>query len=60
MKYSRGDVVKFKLQSGEIEEGDVQFVEKRSNGEILYVNSFSSWAYKVPEKRVLRRVPARK
>jgi hypothetical protein len=60
MKYSRGDVVKFKLQSGEIEEGDVQFVEKRRNEEILYINSFSRWAYKVPEKRVLRRVPAKK
>ena len=60
MKYSVGDIVKFKLESGEIEEGDVRFVEKRRNGEILYINSFSRWAYKVPEKRVVKRVRVKK
>ncbi len=60
MKYSIGDIVKFKLESGEIEEGDVQFVEKRRNEEILYINSFSRWAYKVPEKRIVKRVRVKK
>ena len=60
MKYSVGDIVKFKLESGEIQEGDVQFIEKRRNEEILYINSFTRWAYKIPEKRVVSRIPARK
>ncbi len=60
MKYSRGDVVKFKLESGEVHEGDVQFVEERRNGEVLYINSFSRWAYKVPDERVVKRVRVKK
>ncbi len=60
MKYSVGDIVKFKLESGEIQEGDVRYVEKKRDEEILYINSFSKWAYKVPEKRVVRRVRVRK
>ncbi len=60
MKYSRGDIVKFKLESGEIQEGDVQFVEKRHNGDLLYINSFTRWAYKVPDERVVARVRAKK
>ena len=56
MKYSVGDIVKFKLGSGEIEEGDVRFVEKKRSGQILYINSFSRWAYKVTEKRIIKRI----
>ena len=60
MKYSVGDIVKFKLESGEIEEGDIQYIEKRRSEEILYINSFSRWAYKVPDKRIVRRIRAKK
>ncbi len=56
MKYSIGDIVKFKLESGEVHEGDVQFIEKNINEDILYINGFSGWAYKIPEKRVVSRV----
>ncbi|HWQ96146.1 MAG TPA: hypothetical protein VN368_02115 [Candidatus Methylomirabilis sp.] len=57
MKYSRGDIVEFKVGSDETHKGQVQFVEKNYNEEILYVDSFSGWAYKVPEKRVVSLVP---
>ncbi len=60
MKYSVGDVVKFKLESGEIEEGNVQYVEKMRSEEILYINSFSRWAYKVHERRIVGRIRAKK
>jgi hypothetical protein len=60
MKYSIGDIVKFKLESGEIEKGDVQFIEKKRRERILYINSFSRWAYKVPEKRIISRVRVKK
>lgn len=53
MKYSKGDIVKFKLESGEVHEGDVQYIESTRRGEILYINSFNRWAYKVPEKRII-------
>ena len=57
MKYTRGDVVEFKVGSYETHKGQVQFVEENFNEEILYVDSFSGWAYKVPEKRIVSRVP---
>ncbi len=60
MKYSKGDIVKFKLQTGEVQEGDIQFIERTRRGEILYINSFNRWAYKVPEKRVISRVRLKK
>ena len=60
MKYSRGDIVKFKLESGEIQEGNVQFVEKKQHGDVLYINSFNRWAYKVPDERVVARVSVKK
>ncbi|GFO97039.1 hypothetical protein ig2599ANME_1238 [groundwater metagenome] len=60
MKYSKGDIVKFKLESGEVQKGDVRYIEKTRHGEILYINSFSRWAYKVPEKRVISRVRLKK
>ena len=53
MKYSRGDVVEFKIGSNETHKGQIQFVEENYNEDILYVNSFSGWAYKVPEKRIV-------
>ncbi len=60
MKYSKGDIVKFKLETGEVQKGDIQFIESTRRGEILYINSFNRWAYKVPEKRVISRVRMKK
>ncbi len=54
MKYSTGDVVRFKIGRDDIQEGEVQVVEENPNEDILYINSFSGWAYKVSEKRVTR------
>ncbi len=56
MKYSTGDVVRFKIGRDEIQEGEVQVVEENPNEDILYINSFSGWAYKVSEKRVVSRL----
>ncbi len=53
MKYSTGDVVRFKIGKEEIQEGEVQAVEENLNEDILYVNSFSGWAYKISEKKVV-------
>ncbi len=56
MKYYIGDIVKFKLESGEIQEGDVQYIESTIRENILYINSFSGWAYRVPEKSIVSRI----
>ncbi len=56
MRYSRGDVVRFKVGSNEIHEGKVQIIEKSREADILYINSFSGWAYKVTEKSVVSRI----
>jgi hypothetical protein len=56
MKYSTGDVVRFKIGRDEIQEGEVQIVEENPNEDILYINSFSGWAYKISEKRVVSRL----
>jgi len=56
MRYTKGDVVEFKVGSNETHKGQVQFVEEDYNEDILYVDSFSGWAYKVPEKRIVSRV----
>ncbi|MCZ7401613.1 MAG: hypothetical protein O8C61_05270 [Candidatus Methanoperedens sp.] len=56
MRYSRGDVVEFKVGSNDKHTGQVQFVEEDNNENILYVDSFSGWAYKVPEKRIISKV----
>jgi len=53
MKYTIGDNVRFKLKNGEVEEGNIQFIEKSRYEEIFYINSVSRWAYKVPEKRII-------
>lgn len=55
MKYSVGDIVKFRIESGEIQEGDVQFIDMIHNRKILYINGFRGCAYKVPEKNVISR-----
>jgi hypothetical protein len=60
MKFSKGDVVKFKLESGEVQKGDIRYIEKTHRGEILYINSYNRWAYKVPEKRVISRILIKK
>lgn len=56
MKYSSGDTVKFKLKSGEMLEGAVLFIESRQHENVLYINGSDRWAYRVPEKRILRHV----
>ncbi len=56
MRYSRGDVVRFKVGSNEIHEGKVQIIEKNHDEDILYINSFSGWAYKITEKSVVSRI----
>ncbi len=57
MKYTEGDTVKFKLKSGELLEGDVLFIERSPREDVLYINSSNRWAYRVPEKRIISRVP---
>lgn len=56
MRYSSGDVVEFKVGSNEKHTGQVRFVEEDYNENILYIDSFGGWAYKVPEKRIISRV----
>ncbi len=56
MKYSTGDVVRFKIGSDDVQEGEIQVVEENHNEHILYINSFSGWAYKVSENRVISRI----
>ncbi len=56
MKYSTGDIVRFKIGRDEIQEGEIQIVEQSHNEDIIYINSFSGWAYKVSEKKVVSRL----
>ncbi|VVB91986.1 Uncharacterised protein [uncultured archaeon] len=51
--YSIGDIVRFKIGADEIQLGEIQFIEKDRNETILYINSFSGWAYKVSEKKIV-------
>ena len=51
--YSIGDIVRFKVGSDEIQLGEIQFIEKDRNETLLYINSFSGWAYKVSEKKIV-------
>ena len=56
MKYYKGDIVKFKIGSIETDKGEVKFIEENCNIQsILYINSHSGWAYKVPEKKIVSR-----
>ncbi len=53
MRYTIGDNVRFRLESGEVEEGNIQFIEKCSQGDIYYINSINRWAYKISGKRII-------
>lgn len=53
MKYFAGDIVKFRLKSGDVHEGEVLFVENKRNGDVLYINAFNRQAYRIDEKRVI-------
>jgi len=57
VKYSSGDTVKFKLKSGEIQEGDILFIERSLREDILYIKCSTRRAYKVPEKKIISSVP---
>jgi len=59
MRCSKGDIVRFKVGTDEIQEGEIQVIEKSHDENILYINSFSGWAYKVTEKRIVSRVPVK-
>ena len=39
MKYTIGDNVRFKLESGEVHDGNIQFIEKNKNEEIYYITA---------------------
>jgi len=56
MRYTIGDAVRFKLESGEVQEGNIQFIEKSSCEEIYYINSYNKWAYKIPGKKIVSQV----
>lgn len=53
MRYTVGDNVRFQLESGEVHEGNIQFIEKNKNEEIYYINSSSRWAYKIPGNKII-------
>ncbi len=54
-KYSTGDTVKFRLKSGEIQKGDVVFIERSRRGDMVYINSSDRRAYRIPEKSIISR-----
>jgi len=56
MKYTIGDAVRFKLESGEVQEGNIKYVEKSKYEEIYYINSFKRWAYKIPGKKIISKI----
>jgi len=56
MAYTIGNNVRFKLESGEIQEGNIQFIEKSKYEEIFYINSFNRWAYKISGKRIISQI----
>jgi hypothetical protein len=60
VKYSSGDTVKFKLKSGETQEGAVLFIERSLREDILYILCSKRRAYRVPENKILSRVPENK
>ena len=53
MTYNLGDKVRFKLESGEVHDGNIQFIEKNKNEEIYYINSSSRWAYKILGEKII-------
>jgi hypothetical protein len=56
MIYTIGDNVRFKLESGEVQEGNIQFIEKNRYEEIFYINSFNRWAYKITGKKIISQI----
>lgn len=52
MKHTIGDAVRFRLESGEVQEGNIQFIEKGNSEEIYYINS-SRWAYKISGEKII-------
>jgi hypothetical protein len=56
MRCSIGDIVRFKVGTDEIQEGKIQAIEKSQDEEILYIDSFSGWAYKVAQKKIISRI----
>jgi len=59
MRYSIGDIVEFKIGSIETDKREVKFIEEDCSENILYINSHSGWAYKVPEKKIVSLSPDR-
>lgn len=55
MRYSIGDIVEFKIGSIETDKGEVKFIEEDCNENTLYISSYSGWAYKVPEIKIVSR-----
>ncbi len=55
MEYSTGDTVKFRLKSGEVQKGDVVFIERRVHGNMVYINSANRTAYRIPERSIISR-----
>jgi len=53
MIHNIGDNIRFKLESGEVQDGSIQFIEKNKNEEIYYINSSSRWAYKIPGRKII-------
>ncbi len=53
MEYSTGDTVKFRLKSGEIQKGDVVFIERSRRGDMVYINSANRTAYRISEKSII-------
>jgi len=53
MIYNIGDTVRFKLGSGEVQEGNIIFIEKSRYEETFYINSSSRWAYKIPGEKII-------
>jgi len=53
MIHNIGDIVRFKLESGEVQEGNIIFIEKSRYEETFYINGFSRWAYKIPGKEII-------
>jgi len=53
MRYSKGDIVEFKIRSIETDKGEVKFIEEDCDESTLYINIHSGWSYKVPEKKIV-------
>lgn len=56
---SVGDIVKFEVGS-DTEKGKVRFIEKTGDGDILYIDGFSRWAYKVSQDRIISHIAKNK